>query len=47
MRAMVIKAFGGPKVFEERDVPKPDPGPNDVLVKVHATSVNPVDGQHG
>ena len=40
---MVITAFGGPEVFEARDVPKPDPGPNDVLVKVHATSVNPVD----
>ena len=43
MRAMVIKDFGGPEVFEERDTEKPAPGPNDVLVKVHATSINPVD----
>jgi NADPH:quinone reductase-like Zn-dependent oxidoreductase len=43
MKAMVITDFGGPEVFEERDVPKPPPGPNEVLVKVHATSVNPVD----
>lgn len=43
MRAMVIADFGGPDVFEERNVPKPMPGPNEVLVKVHATSVNPVD----
>jgi NADPH2:quinone reductase len=43
LKAMVIKAFGGPEVFEQRDVAKPEPGPNQVLVKVIATSVNPVD----
>ncbi|MCG0240068.1 MAG: zinc-dependent alcohol dehydrogenase family protein [Firmicutes bacterium] len=43
MRAMVIRAFGGPEVFEARQVPVPQPGPNEVLVRVHATSVNPVD----
>lgn len=43
MRAMVITDFGGPEVFEERRVPEPVPGPNDLLVRVHATSVNPVD----
>jgi NADPH2:quinone reductase len=43
MRAMVIREFGGPEVFEERDVPKPAPGPTELLVKVYATSVNPVD----
>ena len=43
MKAMVITAFGGPEVFKEQDVPKPKPGENDVLVKVYATSVNPVD----
>ena len=43
MKAMVITAFGGPEVFQEQDVPKPKPGENDVLVKVYATSVNPVD----
>jgi NADPH2:quinone reductase len=43
MRAMVIKTFGGPEVFEERDMPKPKPGPNEVLVRVYATSINPVD----
>lgn len=43
MRAMVITAFGGPDVFEQRDVPKPGPGPLQVLVRVHATSINPVD----
>ena len=43
MKAMIITAFGGPEVFKEQDVPKPVPGENDVLVKVYATSVNPVD----
>ncbi len=43
MKAMVITAFGGPEVFKEQDVPKPKPGESDVLVKVYATSVNPVD----
>jgi len=43
MRAMVITEFGGPEVFEERIMPEPVPGPTGVLVKVHATSINPVD----
>lgn len=43
MKAMVITEFGGPEVFEERDVAQPMPGPTEVLVRVHATSVNPVD----
>jgi len=43
MRAMVITQFGGSEVFEEREVERPEPGPNEVLVKIHATSVNPVD----
>lgn len=43
MRATVITDFGSPEVFQERDVPKPEPAPSQVLVKVHAASVNPVD----
>ncbi len=43
MKAMIITAFGGPEVFKEQDVPKPQPGKDDVLVKVYATSINPVD----
>lgn len=43
MRAMFIRDFGGPEVFELRDVPRPEPGPGEVLVRVVASSVNPVD----
>lgn len=43
MKAMIIKSFGGPDVFEERDVSKPAPRAGEVLVRVQASSVNPVD----
>ncbi|MBI4012410.1 MAG: zinc-binding dehydrogenase [Candidatus Rokubacteria bacterium] len=45
MRVAMIREFGGPEVFELRDVPTPEPGPGEVLVRVMATSVNPVDYQ--
>jgi len=43
MRAHVVEAFGEPEAFVEREIERPDPGPNEVLVEVEATSVNPVD----
>ncbi|MGD8404279.1 MAG: zinc-dependent alcohol dehydrogenase family protein [Anaerolineales bacterium] len=43
MKAMVLKEFGTPDVLEMQEVSKPEPGANEVLVKVKATSVNPVD----
>lgn len=43
MKAVVIRAFGGTDVFESRALPRPEPGPGEVLVRVVATSVNPVD----
>ncbi|MGZ3496862.1 MAG: zinc-dependent alcohol dehydrogenase family protein [Vulcanimicrobiaceae bacterium] len=45
MKAMVIPAFGGPDVFEKRDVEKPVPGQGQILVHILATSVNPVDAK--
>lgn len=45
MKAMILKSFGGPESFELSDVPKPVPGSGQVLVRVHATSINPLDYQ--
>lgn len=45
MRAMIIKAFGGPDVFEARDLPVPEPGPGELLVKVCASGTNPVEAK--
>jgi len=40
MKAVIIERFGGPEVMEYRDVPTPECGPDDVLVEVHAVTVN-------
>jgi len=45
MKALTLKKFGGPDAFELSDVPKPVPGAGQVLVRVHATSINPLDFQ--
>ncbi|MFB4300459.1 NADP-dependent oxidoreductase [Actinomadura sp. NTSP31] len=43
MRAVTQKAFGGPEVLEVVDTERPVPLPAEVLVRVRATAVNPVD----
>jgi NADPH2:quinone reductase len=45
MRAMVLREFGAPDVFREERIPVPVAGPGEVLVRVRASSVNPVDGK--
>ena len=40
MRAIVFTRYGSPDVLELREVPKPVPGDGEVLVRVHATSLN-------
>jgi NADPH:quinone reductase-like Zn-dependent oxidoreductase len=40
MKAATIARYGSPGVIEIRDVPAPVPGPDEVLVRVHAASVN-------
>jgi NADPH:quinone reductase len=42
---MVIPEFGGPDLFEARDVERPEPGPGEVLVRVIASGTNPVDAK--
>ncbi len=43
MRAVRQRALGGPQVLELVDAPIPEPGPTEVLVRVTAAGVNPVD----
>jgi NADPH:quinone reductase-like Zn-dependent oxidoreductase len=43
MKAVVLDEYGGPEKLNYRDIPMPEFGNNEVLVKVKATSVNPVD----
>lgn len=40
MRAVVYDRYGGPEVLSIAEVPAPSPGPKQVLVQVHATSIN-------
>ena len=43
MKAVVTKKFGPPEVLEIQEVEKPKIKDNEILVRVHASSVNPVD----
>ncbi|MDV6306260.1 NADP-dependent oxidoreductase [Gordonia amicalis] len=43
MRAVTYRRFGGPDVLEVTDLPTPKVGPDSVLIRVRASSVNPVD----
>jgi NADPH2:quinone reductase len=43
MKAIVVREFGGPEVIKIEDVPDPAPAPGQVLIRVKAVGVNPVD----
>ncbi|TKI26204.1 NADP-dependent oxidoreductase, partial [Bacillus mycoides] len=43
MKAIVINQYGSVEALQERQVPKPVVKCNEVLIRIHATSVNPVD----
>jgi NADPH:quinone reductase-like Zn-dependent oxidoreductase len=45
MRAITQQRFGGPEVLEVADVPRPEPAPTEVLVRVVAAGINPVDAK--
>src|SRR4051794_23273716 len=43
MRAVVITRPGGPEVLEIQERPTPSPGPDEILVRVHASALNRAD----
>src|SRR5277367_6236028 len=43
MKAIIVSQYGGPEVLKFEDYPNPSPGPDEVLVRVAAASVNPID----
>jgi len=43
MKAVVIDEFGSSSVLQVRDIPRPEIEPDQILVEVHAASVNPID----
>ncbi len=43
MKAIRFHSYGGPEVLAYEDAPRPTPGSGEVLVRVHAAGVNPVD----
>jgi len=43
MKAVVVYEYGGPEVLKFEDYPDPVPGPGEVLIRVAAASVNPID----
>jgi NADPH:quinone reductase-like Zn-dependent oxidoreductase len=43
MKASVVSAYGGPEVMKYQDMPDPEPGAGDVLVKAAGIGINPED----
>jgi NADPH:quinone reductase-like Zn-dependent oxidoreductase len=43
MKAAIIRAYGSPEVLKYEDVPDPAPGAGEILVRISAAGVNPVD----
>jgi NADPH:quinone reductase-like Zn-dependent oxidoreductase len=43
MKAIRIHRYGGPEVLQYEDAPRPKPKPGEVLIRVHAAGVNPID----
>ncbi|WP_204367446.1 NADP-dependent oxidoreductase [Nocardiopsis valliformis] len=46
MRALSQNTHGGPEVLQETRVPRPAPGPSEILVAVRAAGINPTDWKH-
>jgi NADPH:quinone reductase-like Zn-dependent oxidoreductase len=43
MKAIVMHEYGGPEVLKYEDYPDPSPGEGEVLVRVAAAGINPLD----
>ena len=43
MKAIVVNEYGGPEVLKYQDVPRPEPREDEILIRVMAAAVNPVD----
>jgi NADPH:quinone reductase-like Zn-dependent oxidoreductase len=43
MKAVRVHNYGGPEVLRFEDAPRPTPGSGELLIRVHAASVNPLD----
>src|SRR5262245_29102535 len=43
MKAVVFDRFGGPEVLESRELPDPEPAPDEVVVEVKACGINHLD----
>jgi len=43
MKAVRVHEYGGPEVLRYEDAPRPQAGSGEVLIRVHASGVNPVD----
>src|SRR6266851_1322416 len=44
MKAVVLNEYGGPEVLKYQDAPRPEAKDNEILIRVIAAGVNPVDG---